>query len=298
MVLQNITMRDEYLPMNEPPERRADHERGGHRYEQVARLRGVVAEEGLGEYGDEEDAAHHAHEDHEVVHERVHEGRDLEELQVDDRLGHMILYPDEDVGEQTVRRYAMPLERDVQPQSGPLSSTKTSEDRAMPRVMAPHQSKNLILVSERDSLMKRMAMQHADDADRQVDQEDRAPAEAVDERPAEKRPEDARGRERRGPDSQSLGALLAFFERHGEDGHGCRIVGRAGDSLDDAEDDHGRQVPGQAREHRAHDEDAEAEHVDLLAADGVAELAPDGHENGVRQDIRSSDPAAAVTVMP
>src|ERR1035437_2837712 len=50
------------------------------------------------------------------------------------------------------------LVTDSHPQSDPLSSTSTSAESIPPKVIAPHQSKNFVFISERDSLIKRSAI--------------------------------------------------------------------------------------------------------------------------------------------
>ena len=52
------------------PKGRGYHEPDSHRYEEVAALRGIKAEERLREDLDEEDGPHHSHEDNEIIRER------------------------------------------------------------------------------------------------------------------------------------------------------------------------------------------------------------------------------------
>ena len=109
--------------------------------------------------------------------------------------------------------------------------------------------------------------------------------------PPIKRAEDGRCRERARPDAERLRALLPWRKRNREDRHRGRIIRRRGDSLDHAERRSSRAGSKRIRrKHRADDEYRETEDVNALAADRVAELAPDGHEDRVGDDIGGRDP--------
>src|SRR5665647_752781 len=58
----------------------------------------------------------------------------------------------------TMARYEIMLLRESHPQSKPLSKTRTSAERAAPKVMAPHQSNKTVFFSETDSRTKATAI--------------------------------------------------------------------------------------------------------------------------------------------
>ena len=90
-----------------------------------------------------------------------------------------------------------------------------------------------------------------DDAERDIDEEYRAPVEVIDERAADERAEHGCHRECRGPDAERLRALFHIREGDRDNRHRRRIIRRHGESLDDAEHDHGRQIPRERAQARA-----------------------------------------------
>ena len=83
----------------------------------------------------------------------------------------------------------------------------------------------------------------ADDADGDVDVEDRVPGEMVDQVSADHRPEGDGGRRGDGPEAQGQAALLDR-EFPGHDGHPDRHQEARSRALDDAEKDQAVEVPG------------------------------------------------------
>ncbi len=118
-------------------------------------------------------------------------------------------------------------------------------------------------------------------ADREVDEEDPAPARVVDDEAADRRPDDRRRSEDRA--DQALPAA-AVARRHDVADHGQREREEpaGADSLNRAEDDQLRHRRREAAERRADQEDDDREEEEVLAAVRVAELAVQrhGHRRG------------------
>ena len=130
-------------------------------------------------------------------------------------------------------------------------------------------------------------------ADRQVDVEDPAPGEMVDEEAAEQRPDHRRDAEHAAEESLVLAALARRDDvaDHGERGDdqaaGAQALQRAaGDQL--------RHVLGQAAQDRAGEEDQDRALQDRLAPVEVAELSVQGPGDGRAQQIRGDHPGQVV----
>src|SRR5207244_647804 len=101
----------------------------------------------------------------------------------------------------------------------------------------------------------------------------------------------SRRREATRPYAERLRPLFAFFESNRDDRHRSGIVRRAGNRLDDSENDHGGQVPSEPGQDRPENKNSEAQNINFLAANGVAQLTPDRHEDSVGQDVSRGYPA-------
>ena len=108
-----------------------------------------------------------------------------------------------------------------------------------------------------DSGMKRSVSRIAASADREVEQEDRAPADRGDERPAHDRPERHRDAEHRAPDAHRLGPLARVREGVGDDRHRDRVHHRGAHRLEHAERHEQLDARGQAAQERGQREHAE-----------------------------------------
>jgi hypothetical protein len=122
-----------------------------------------------------------------------------------------------------------------------------------------------------------------------VDQEDGAPPEVVQEPAADDRAE--RHAERRGgrDDADGLGLLVGAEER-GQDGQGERHDQRTADTHDRAGDDHPGHVAGQGAQHRAGEEDAEPGDEHPPPSEAVAEEPGGEHQRREDDDVRVRHP--------
>ena len=128
-----------------------------------------------------------------------------------------------------------------------------------------------------------------DRADRQVDVEHPAPAEVVDEEPADQRADDGRDAEDR---AERALVLAALPRRHdvADDRLGQYQQAAAADALDRAEGDELAHVPRLAAQGRADQEDHDRAEEEVLAAVLIAELAPDLRGRGRGEQVRGHDP--------
>ena len=132
------------------------------------------------------------------------------------------------------------------------------------------------------------------DPDRQVDEEDPAPGEVVDEPAAEDRAEDRPEQHRHADDRHhAADAVRAGGLR--EDRHAERHQHAAAEALQDAEGDQRARPPGEAGEHRAADEEGDRDHVQALGAEAVGGPAGERDHGGERQRVAGRRPTGSST---
>ncbi len=136
---------------------------------------------------------------------------------------------------------------------------------------------------------QQQAGDRAEQHQRHVDQEDRAPPEAAQQQPADDRPE--RHAERRHGGQQGGGAAL-FAGREDRRDHRHRHRHHEGGSQahPGAGGDQGARAVGQGAEHRGHAEQGEAEHQGAAAPDPVAEQAGREQGGGEHHRVGVDDP--------
>ena len=128
-----------------------------------------------------------------------------------------------------------------------------------------------------------------DGADRQVDVEDPAPGEVVDEEAAEQRPDDRRDAE----DAAEVALVLAALARRddvADDGERRHHQAAGAEALQRAERDQLAHVLREAAEHRADEEDHDRRLQDLLAAVEVAELPVERAGDRRGEQVGGDDP--------
>ena len=139
-----------------------------------------------------------------------------------------------------------------------------------------------------------------DDADGHVDEEDPLPAEGVDQDTAEQRADQGRDAGDGAPQTHGRTAAVgredAGDDRHRLRRHECRaeaLHDAGGDQHPDAAAGHvaGEPAPGGGQR-----EDHEADQVDVLRAEPVAEAAGDEQGHGVGEQVRAGDPDDRVVV--
>src|SRR5690348_8424324 len=121
--------------------------------------------------------------------------------------------------------------------------------------------------------------------DRQVDVEDPSSRQVIDEEAAEQRTDHARYAEHRAENALVL-AALAWTHQVGDDSLRSDDQSAATEPLHRPEPDRLDDVPADARQHRAHQENRDRHREDLLAAVQVAELAPPGWRSSKSGDRR------------
>ena len=129
----------------------------------------------------------------------------------------------------------------------------------------------------------------ADHADRDVDQEDPAPGDVVDQPAAEDRPDDRGDQHRHAEDAHHA----AHPMRPGFLGHDRHDRGHdhaAADALEDAEGDQRVGAPGDGAEGRAEHEEGQRPDVDSLGAEPVGRPAGGRDHRGERQRVAGDDP--------
>jgi len=127
-------------------------------------------------------------------------------------------------------------------------------------------------------------------ADRDVEVEDRLPAEAVGEGAADQRPDRHRDPDRGTVDPHRGAALAAGRELLGDQRQRDREHHRAADALQAAGEVEEGRVGRQRAEQRGDREDREAEGEDAPAAEPVGERAGGQQEHRERQDVGVDDP--------
>ena len=135
--------------------------------------------------------------------------------------------------------------------------------------------------------------QERDDADRDVDEKDPAPAPIVGDPSTERRANGGGGDDGHAVESEGGGALL---RREGVDQDGLLDRGEAAtaDSLENAEEDKEREAGSDAAEERAYGKEEHADHVIAFAAKDAAEPGGKGEDNGVGNEVAGEDPGAFV----
>ena len=127
------------------------------------------------------------------------------------------------------------------------------------------------------------------DADRQVDEEDPAPAGMVDQDTPEERADDGRQRERR-RDVALVAAALARGHEVAHRGHRHRHQPAGGSALYGTQDDELRDVLRRPAQRRGGDEDEQRHLEQQLAPVAVAELAPHRRRCRRRHHVGGDDP--------
>ncbi len=126
--------------------------------------------------------------------------------------------------------------------------------------------------------------------DRQVEPEDRPPADTLDEHPAHHRAHRHRDAHDRAPDSYGPGTLAGRGEGVGDDGHGHRVEHRGTDRLDDAEGDEPAEVGRQSAQQRAEGEESQAGLEDAAAAEPVPGGAGEHQQRGQHDQVGVGGP--------
>ena len=129
-----------------------------------------------------------------------------------------------------------------------------------------------------------------ENAEGHVDVEDPAPRELVGDEPADDRPDHARNPPHAAEERLHPRALLDRVDV-ADDCHPERHERARAESLHRAEDDELRHRRCHPREHRADEEDRDAELEEETSAVEVGELAPDRHGDGRGDEVGREDPA-------
>ncbi len=276
--------------VGEPSRQRGDDPEGQrHGHQLQAGSRRPQAEAALQVEGDQQQHPEHHEVRADTAGDPRREARVLEEPEVEHRVAVPPFVPDEQPGEddggdeETDDHARVPPQhrpegdrgeerhhgREEQPEAGPVE--------AHPRHEVPAAGDKQ---DRRDG---------AEQPERDVDEEDEAPAARGQEQPADARAEG---------ETQALGRALQTDgppesptrdDQH-DDGQAVRLQHRRADRLQRPEDAQGAEVRGQAAQHRGQGEDDEAVDVEQLAAPHVGE-APDGDDGGHEdQQVRKADP--------
>ena len=128
-----------------------------------------------------------------------------------------------------------------------------------------------------------------DQADREVDVEDEAPARMLDQQPADQRPDDRRHGERRG-DIALVAAALPWRDEVADARHRERHQATGGHALQRTYGDQEADVVRDAAERRGRDESRQRDLEQGLAAVAVAQLAPQRRGRRGGDDVRRHDP--------
>ena len=126
--------------------------------------------------------------------------------------------------------------------------------------------------------------EQGDRDERHVDEERRAPADAVDEQAADDGAEERRRRCRRRPDADRAGAGRTFEQRR-EDREAARDEQRAGRALEEPGDDEQLERRGEAAQDRGDAEAGEADREDPAAAVVVAQRAGEDEQRGEDREV-------------
>ena len=142
-------------------------------------------------------------------------------------------------------------------------------------------------------LDREVAHQVAEDADREVDEEDPAPV-VVDGDVAAQRRADDRGDQPRHAEHRHGRALLLGREAVDQDPLAGGLESAAGDALDHPEEDQLLETGGKAAQHRGGGEDGDGEEEVPAAAQAGREPASDRQDGGVGRQVAGHDPVAVV----
>ncbi len=129
-----------------------------------------------------------------------------------------------------------------------------------------------------------------DGHDGQVDEEDRAPPEVLQEEAADDRSDGRAGGGHGAPDADGEAALARVVEEVADERQGGRHQGRAGDAEEGAGDDHRLGAGRVGVEHGDGAEGGGTDEEQLLAADAVAEAAHGDQESGDDEGVDVADP--------
>ena len=132
-----------------------------------------------------------------------------------------------------------------------------------------------------------------DDADRDVDEENPAPAPVVGDPAAERRTDCRRGDDSHAVEREGCGALMRR-ESIDEDRLLDRCEPAAADSLQDAEKDEGAEAGSKTAQQRTDGEERDANHVVAFAPEAAAEPRGERQDDGVGDEIAGEHPGAFV----
>jgi hypothetical protein len=135
--------------------------------------------------------------------------------------------------------------------------------------------------------------QRGDEAERQIDPEDRGPAGLIDQERAHHRPEQGRAAEGAGYidlHARAVGTAIDVADQR----HGDRHDGAGAETLQDAKEDQPDHAAGEAAQQRAEEEEGDAEIQDALAAVEIGEAPIERHRHRLGQEISGKNPAEEV----
>ena len=198
------------------------------------------------------------------------EGRLLEQLQREHRLGHARL-DHEERGQQ--HRGGGEERHDERAAPALLVASQQPEYQQEQRAAECREAAPIDASRVRVAALTQLEVGHGDrrNAHRHVDEEDPLPAERVDERAADERPDGHRDADRGAVDAHRHAALAAGGELLCHERERDREHDRAADALDRAGHVQEGRVGRQARGERRHGEDRQAEREDAAATQAVGE---------------------------
>ena len=212
----------------------------------------------------------------------------LKMVERQDRLGDPALPPQEHRGDDDGRRDHRQDERGAPPElaaadEGEQQARDADDEQAGAEVV------DLVVVPLGLDVQDRAGDDERDDAQRDVDEEDPAPGELVDEEAAEQRPDDAGD----GEDGAEVALVLAAVDRRddvADDDEGEGHEPAAAEALDRPGADQLPHLLGEAGQQRADQEDDDREHVDRPAAVDVADLPVERGRGGRGEQVGGHDP--------
>ena len=143
-------------------------------------------------------------------------------------------------------------------------------------------------------LLDRLARDRdADQAERQVDEEDPAPVEAAGERAADERADGEGGADRSAVGGERLAALLRVRERLREQGERDGEHDRGADALRGARGVQHHDVRGRRAHERRHGEDGETDREQPATTEAVGQRAGRQHDGGEGEGVGVDDPLQA-----
>ena len=180
----------------------------------------------------------------------------------------------------------------VQPSSLPRSSASTSRNRPAVSVSWPGMSS--LRASRVARLLDGAARdRQADEAEREVDEEDPAPVEAAGERAADERADGEGGADRGAVGGERLAALLRLRERLREQGERDGEHDRRADALCGTRGVQHHDVRGRRAHERRDGEDREADGEQAATTEAVGQRAGRQHDGGERERVGVDDPLQA-----